>query len=404
MAIPRQLHVSGVGLRLQIAKPESAHIQRMGRESSMQSSNWTWCLTPCVVAAYSLLLAPVFKGEINMETNRKNTSREFNIACRSDTTVLITGPTGSGKTRLAQEIHSRSARKAAPFITINLATLHEGVLESELFGHERGAFTGADHRRPGRLEAAQGGTVFLDEIGELNPRLQARLLEFLQSRTIRAVGGNHEQRLELRIIAATHRDLASAVVAGTFREDLFHRLRVVSLALPSLAELDEDFDSIVHSVLAELSRAARKSIQALAPETANLLEAYPWPGNFRELRNVLEFAVLASQGGVLEPADLPGWFLKEGGETRRKAFAPMPLRAAEASGSPNYQAAMDRFEQEYLSTALLRTGGRVSQAARDIGMSKTTLLRRLQAFAIDAKSFHSTESFLNKTAIFTAEV
>lgn len=326
-----------------------------------------------------------------MNPNRMKQLKDYRIACESEATVLITGPTGSGKTRLAKQIHQGGRRRNGPFVTVNLATLHEGVLESELFGHERGAFTGADQRRVGRLEAAQGGTVFLDEIGELSPRLQARLLEFLQSRTVRSVGGNHEQRLDVRVIAATHRDLAQAVAKGGFREDLFHRLRVVSLSLPALADREEDFDEIVHSVLEDVTQQTGKRIRSLAPELAELLEAYPWPGNFRELRNVLEYAVHANQGEILRAEDLPAWFLDEIARLRLGSGESLSWEVAE--GGSDYRSAMDRFERQFLVAALARTGGRISQAAREIGMSKTTLLRRLHGFAIDAKTLQALAPF-----------
>jgi DNA-binding NtrC family response regulator len=303
--------------------------------------------------------------------------REFQIAAQSGSHVLLTGPTGVGKSRLAAEIHARGPRAAGSFVTVNLATLHEGLFESELFGHERGAFTGADQRRAGRLEQARGGTVFLDEIGELPLRLQARLLEFLQLRTVRAIGSNEEQRLDVRVIAATHRDLRSEVEAGRFREDLLHRLRVVSLRLPSLAEQPERFDEIVHAQLDELSRSAGKSVRAIDAEAADRLESHDWPGNFRELRHVLEYAVAASEGGVIRVTDLPSWFLED--LACRQARAGVPLEVAEPR---DYQETMGRFERDYLSRALARTGGRVSSTARDLRMSKTTLLRRMAALGL----------------------
>jgi DNA-binding NtrC family response regulator len=179
--------------------------------------------------------------------------------------------------------HPRSEqRRDKPFVVVNLATLHDGTLESELFGRERGAYTGADTRRVGKLELAQGGTVFLDEIGELPLRLQARLLEFLQSRTICPMGSNRETKLDVRVIAATHQPLQRKVRDGAFREDLFHRLRVIEIGLPSLSDLGENFGEILHSVLASVCRSG-KQVLRIHPEVADRMEAYPWPGNFREL-------------------------------------------------------------------------------------------------------------------------
>jgi DNA-binding NtrC family response regulator len=300
------------------------------------------------------------------------------VACGSDCTVLITGPTGSGKSRLARLIHESSRRAAKPFVTVNLATLHEGTLESELFGHERGAFTGADQRRLGRLEAANGGTVFLDEVGELTPRLQARLLEFLQSRTISPVGGNRELRLDVRVIAATHRKLRKCVADGTFREDLFHRLRVATIELLPLRARAEEFDALLHVCLSEACEAAGKPVLRLAEDAALKLEAHGWPGNLRELRNVLEYAVLACDGTEIRATDLPPWFGEE--DAAEPSVAPGVLGVAEVSLGLDFERTLADFEREYLRRALHRFRGRVNLTARRIGMNKTTLIRRMRAY------------------------
>ena len=306
-----------------------------------------------------------------------------NIACRSESTVLLTGPTGSGKTSLALKIHEQGKRRLKPFICVNLATLHEGTLESELFGHERGAFTGAEQKRVGRLELAQGGTVFLDEVGELSPRLQARLLEFLQSKTISPVGSNREMRLDVRVIAATHKDLVAAVKRGEFRADLFHRLRVLNIPLRPLCERGDEFDSIVHSCLEDLCRISGRSILRLSEEVVFRLEAYSWPGNMRELRNVLEFAVLSSDEPQINLKDLPAWFLRcasEGSES--EADVKSVLGVAEIPFSLDYQGTLSSFEKEYLERALKYFRGRINQTARGIGLNKTTLIRRIRAYGI----------------------
>jgi DNA-binding NtrC family response regulator len=300
--------------------------------------------------------------------------RIYEIACRSEANVVITGPTGSGKTSLARTIHNNSERRNKPFVAINLATLHEGTIESELFGHEKGAFTGADQRRMGRLELAQGGTVFLDEIGEMPPRLQARLLEVLQSRNISPVGSNREIRLNVRIIAATHHNLAQAVANGSFRADLFHRLRVLAIELKSLAERSDEFDEILHGCLTDISIMYGRSVLRISEGLAQVFETYSWPGNFRELKNVLEYCVLASEGPELNVRDLPLWF----GRDPVAAF----LGAAEVSAVLDYQEAMSRFEKDFIERALERYRGRINQTARKIGMNKTTLLRRMRTYGL----------------------
>lgn len=301
------------------------------------------------------------------------------LAERSDVNVLITGPTGSGKSRLAREIHEASPRSGRPFVTVNLATLHEGTFESELFGHERGAFTGADQRRAGRIESAQGGTLFLDEIGELTPRLQARLLEFLQSKRITPVGGNREIQADVRVIAATHRDLPRAVAAREFREDLFHRLRVLTIGLVSLQDRPDDFDGLVHGVLEELTAASGRSLLRISEEVAASLEAHDWPGNLRELRNVLEYAVLASEGPEITSDDLPTWFREPACSVTP---APGALGVAETPLTLDFHGTLAAFEKDYLRRALQRYRGRVNLTARQIGMNKTTLIRRMRVYGL----------------------
>lgn len=309
----------------------------------------------------------------------------FNLACVSQATVLLTGATGTGKTTLARQIHRRSDRRSGPFVAINLATLHEGTLESELFGHERGAFTGADTKRKGGVEEASGGTLFLDEIGELSLKLQARLLELLQSKTIRAVGSNQSRRVDVRVIAATHCQLSDAVKNGTFREDLFHRLRVIPIHLKNLSERTEEFDSIVHELLASLCKTHQKSIKRISEQVASAIEAYSWPGNIRELQNVLEYGVLSCFGEVLEWAHLPEWFQTacrlDSVDSDGGASGPV-LETIRLPLSLNYYENLSRFEKIYIIKMLSRFRGRINLTARQTGMSKTTLIRRMRTYGI----------------------
>jgi len=317
-----------------------------------------------------------------IDTN--DVQRLSTLASRGGATVLITGPTGSGKTCLARSIHGQSTRRGKPFVTVNLASLHEGTFESELFGHERGAFTGADYRRVGKLEAAQGGTVFLDEVGELSPRLQARLLEFLQSRTISPLGSNREIRLDVRVIAATNKNLAASVAKGEFREDLFHRLRVISIELRSLNERGEEFGDLVHSVLSDVCAASGKSILRLSRSVAERLEHYTWPGNLRELRNVLEFAVLAADETTIEESHLPAWFGEDSIARLRCAENDLSERMIQSFVGLDYALAIERFERLYLESALEKRLWRINRTAREIGLNKTTLLRRMKAYGLSS--------------------
>jgi DNA-binding NtrC family response regulator len=331
----------------------------------------------------------------------QNKVKLFNLACNSDSTVLITGATGTGKTFLARKIHETGKRRNRPFIGINLASLYEGTLESELFGHERGAFTGADLKRVGRLEMAQGGTVFLDEVGELRPHLQARLLEFLQSKVISPIGSSREIRLDVRVIAATHKNLIESVKKREFREDLFHRLRVISVPIRSLHERKEDFDVLSHSILEEFCKKLGRTILRFSPEVQEVFKVYSWPGNIRELRNVLEYAVLATEGEVIFSEHLPSWLFHDFQQEVPKAQESLLLvgRLGQAAHerselghihiplSFDYAQTRKNFEKTYLQRALLRNAGRINQTARQIGLNKSTLIRKIRAFGLNQDLF-----------------
>jgi len=323
--------------------------------------------------------------------------RNIQMAGDSEAHVLITGPTGTGKSTLAEKIHRSSSRGERSFTVVNLASLHEGTIESQLFGHERGAFTGADQRRIGKLESAHLGTVFLDEIGELSLPLQARLLEFLQNGSITRLGSHQPIQLNVRVICATHKNLENEVRAGRFREDLFYRIRVITIETPRLMDLGDSFDRIVHQILQDLCGLHRKRILRISEEVAERFENYNWPGNYRELKNVLEYAVISSSNTEISIADLPAWFLRTFSqeESWQNSIRVLPLErshaevwdAAEVPLYFDYLKMMRSFESTYLRYMLKRHHGKLSQTAKKIGMSKATLFRRVRDLELRAESF-----------------
>ena len=284
-------------------------------------------------------------------------------------TVLLLGETGTGKEMLAKVIHQLSPRARQQMVTVHCAALAPTLLESELFGHEKGAFTGAYERRIGRFEQAQGGTLFLDEIGEIDASIQIKLLRFLGERTFERVGSNKTLTADVRLIAATNKDLAERVKAGAFREDLFFRLRVVELRLPSLRERLEDIPLLARTFLREFSQENAKPITGLTADAADLLLQYPWPGNVRELRTAIEHAVVLCRGDKISARDLPA-SVREG-----VARAPEEKDAKRllARNSLNLKEA----ERELIIRALKATGGSRTLAARKLGMSRRNLHRKL---------------------------
>lgn len=318
----------------------------------------------------------------------------FEIATKSDATVLITGPSGSGKTKLAYQIHTQSQRARGPFISVNLATLHQGTLEAELFGYERGAFTGADVKRKGLLEQAHGGTVFLDEVSELPLQLQARLLGFLQTKKIMPLGSGKEITLDVRVIAASNKNLNTEIANGGFREDLFFRLRVHAIDLKPLRQRWNEVDQIVSGFLKEMSLKTARRIDKVSEGVMKMMEQYSWPGNIRELRNVLEAAIWAGRDDTVKVEDLPSYFKeavaaemkRNQGELRAPTVTSATvsqLGTLELPLSMDYYESLYRFEREYLSRALNRFSGKINLTAKNIGMNKTTFIRRLKGFNLE---------------------
>jgi two-component system response regulator AtoC len=284
-------------------------------------------------------------------------------AAPSDATILITGESGTGKEVAARYIHSRSRRNRGPFIAVNLGGLPEGLIESELFGYERGAFTGAEGRRIGYFEAANGGTLFLDEIGELPGGLQVKLLRALQEKKIQRLGGTGVIPVDVRIVAATNRDLEKAVASGLFREDLFYRLNVIRANLLPLRERPADLSYLADLFLSRLTAGGRTGVTGLSASALSALSEYDFPGNVRELENMMERAVILSEGGQLQPRDFT---LPESGSAQ-----PMP------SGT------LKQMERLMIREALLRNEGHRERTAGELGITRKTLLNKMKEFEID---------------------
>jgi transcriptional regulator with PAS, ATPase and Fis domain len=290
--------------------------------------------------------------------------RTVEQAAPTSASVLINGESGTGKELVAQTVHQLSPRSGAPFVAINCAAIPETLLESEIFGHEKGAFTGASDRRQGCFELADHGTLFLDEIAEMTPATQVKLLRVLQERTFRRLGGRQEQKVDVRVIAATNQDPAEAVKSGKLREDLFYRLNVFAIGLPTLRERKEDLPLLVQSFLAEFNARNGKAIAAVDQEAMRMLEAYNWPGNVRELRNVIERATILADGEFIDARHLPN-VLVAAGEAPKPALSLAPGTTVEEA------------ERRLIQMTLEHTRDNKTRAAEILGISLKTLHNKL---------------------------
>lgn len=291
-------------------------------------------------------------------------------------TVLLEGESGTGKELIARAIHANSLRGERPFIPVNCAALPDNLMESEMFGHEKGAFTGATGSKAGLFEAANGGTLFLDEIGDLGSALQVKLLRVMQDQEVRRVGGTGSVKVDVRIIAATNRDLAGQVKEGKFRDDLYYRLNVVRIVLPSLVDRREDIPMLAHHFLQKFAGGAGHSVKGFLPETLALLKQYRWPGNVRELENAIERAVSLSHGPLLMPEDLPE-------AIHQGQAGAEDVKSVKEGDSGHAMLTLEEVEKRHLVRVLKETKGNKVKAAKILGIDRRTLYRMAERFGLE---------------------
>jgi transcriptional regulator with PAS, ATPase and Fis domain len=299
--------------------------------------------------------------------------RRIGRVAPSDATVLITGESGTGKELVARAIHRNSPRAGQPFVAINCAAITETLLESELFGHEKGAFTGAIAHKRGKLETAEGGTVFLDEIGELSPALQAKMLRVLQEREFERVGGTRGVKVDFRLVAATNRDLQAAIEGGQFRRDLYYRLNVVTLTMPPLSARREDIPLLANCFVRRHADKSKRLVSGFSPEALSCLAAYDWPGNVRELENAVEHAVVLGSTPLILPEDLPDAIAES---------TPSSAASAGASGDAGFHDAVKETKKDLIMRAVERAGGNYNAAARLLGLHPNYLHRLIKNLQI----------------------
>jgi DNA-binding NtrC family response regulator len=327
-----------------------------------------------------------------------------------DVNVLILGESGTGKELVARALYHHSRRNQAPFLAINCAAIPESLLESELFGHERGAFTGADRRRIGKFEQCHGGTLFLDEVGDMAPHTQAKILRLIQEGCLERVGGSESISVDVRILAATNQDLDSLIADGRFRTDLYYRLSGMTIPLPPLRDRREDIPELAHYFLFRYNRQLGTSVQSISPEAVEILQSNPWPGNVRELQNVLRQALIASAGPTILPEFLPAELLEEPGSEGQEPVATQAppdtawqalrenLMAWLTGGETDlYRRAKEQFDRLVILSAMQHAGGNRSQAGKILGLSQVTLrakLRNMTPFG-DSPTAHDEDNQLD---------
>jgi Nif-specific regulatory protein len=320
-------------------------------------------------------IVPRFENIVGESPQMKEVFRTIEKVARSNATVLILGETGVGKELVAEALHRNSSRSDRPFVKMNCAALHESLLESELFGHERGAFTGADRQRTGRFELANEGTLFLDEIGNMTPSTQTKVLRVLQEREFERLGGSRTVKVDVRLVAATNKNLEEAIHRGEFREDLYYRLNVVNVSVPPLRERKEDIVPLASHFIDRFAKELKKDVRGLEPAAVRALKRHTWPGNIRELENTIERAVLMCDGEVIHGHHLPP-----------------SLQTAEASGTVtrvSLEDAVGAYEKDLIQDALKTTRGNRAKAARLLDTTERIINYKVRNYGIDARRFKS---------------
>jgi transcriptional regulator with PAS, ATPase and Fis domain len=302
-----------------------------------------------------------------------------------NTTVLIRGENGTGKELVARAIHAQSSRRSKPFVAINCGAIPENLMESEFFGHEKGAFTGADQRKIGKFQFASGGTLFLDEVAELPMNMQVKLLRVLQDRRITPVGSNRDFPVDVRIIAATNRDLESMMKANLFRNDFFYRLNVMPVYLPPLRERKEDIPALVRHFVRFFNKKHNRHINGLHEEALKQIIEYPWPGNIRELENAIEHSFVLESSDTIQASSLPD-HIRETLLDREEGWN-LPFEASSQVSTLDFKSAKENFEKEFIIRALKQNNGRINLTCEKAGIPKNTLLRKIQKYGIQASEY-----------------
>lgn len=336
---------------------------------------------------------PIFDDDVDSEFvgSSQKMKEVFSLIyklCKVDTTVLIRGENGTGKELVAKAIHYNSPRKSGAFVAINCGAIPENLMESELFGHEKGAFTGAVERKIGKFQLANNGTLFLDEIGELRPEMQVKLLRVLQEKKFLPVGSNREVKSNARIIAATNRNLEKMIQELTFREDLFYRLNVMPIFLPPLRERKDDIAALVQHFIKKFAKAHNSEIQGISPLSLEVLKAYHWPGNIRELENAIERGFIVENSTQIQPDSLPDHVRQSASATTNKSATPAaPASSGSADSRLDFELFKEQAEKDFVISALKANRGRINQTVAQANIPKNTLLRKIKKYGLNPEDY-----------------